>query len=330
MTRKFFVDSKGLFILEGMIAKSGSMLNVFRMITTVAKYPSNVLITGETGTGKDMVARAIYNLSPRNNKPFVAINCASLVEGLLESELFGHVRGAFTGALKDKPGLFEVANGGTLFLDEVGDLPLPLQAKLLRVIETGEVRRVGDTNMKKVDVRIISATNRSLKKLVEEGKFREDLYYRLNVINIHIPPLRERKEDIPVLVDYFLGELNQKLGKGIKGVEKEVLSLFKRLPWKGNVRELKNVMERAYIQAPGDTIKLQDLPPEYLEEEKELAAQVKIPSSLEELEKKYIMETLKYASGNCSLAARLLGISRRSLYRKLKKYGIDPKAERKK
>ncbi len=328
MINRFILELEGCYFLEGMVAKSRAMLEIFHTIIMVARYPSNVLITGETGTGKDMVARAIYNLSPRQNKPFIAINCASLVEGLLESELFGHVRGAFTGALKDKPGLFEVADGGTIFLDEIGDMPLPLQAKLLRVIETGEVRRVGDTKVRKVDVRIISATNRSLKEMIKKGRFREDLYYRLNIIQIDIPPLRKRREDIPVLSSYFLGELNQKMGKDIKGLDEKVLELFKNLPWEGNARELRNVIERAYIVAKGDYITLSDIPEEY---RKTTGAEEPpdISTSLEEMERNYIMEILKMTSGNCSRAARFLGISRRSLYRKLKKYGIDPSKERK-
>ncbi len=319
------------YMFEGMVGKSLSMLNVFQMIKQIAPYSTNVLITGETGTGKEMVAHAIHNLSPRKNKPFVVINCAGLVETLLESELFGYVKGAFTGAVKDKPGLFEVANEGTIFLDEVGELPLSLQAKLLRVLEYREIQRIGDTRTRKVDVRIIAATNVDLKALVDAEKYRKDLYYRLNSFQIHLPPLRERKEDIPLLCEHFISELNKELKKDIKGVTQEVLDLFMELPWEGNVRELRNVIERAYIMAKGEFISIEDIPEEYRErkiktkdEEKSLDETEfeETPTTLEEVEKRYIAKILKLTSGNRSKAAKILGLSRRSLYRKLKRYGM--------
>ncbi len=327
---------KGEYLFEGMVGQSISMLNVFHMIKQIAPYSTNVLITGETGTGKEMVAHAIHNLSPRKNKPFVVINCASLVDSLLESELFGHVKGAFTGAVKDKPGLFEVANEGTIFLDEIGDLPLNLQAKLLRVLEYREIQRIGDTKTRKVNVRIIAATNADLKSLVEEEKYRKDLFFRLNSFRIHIPPLRERIEDIPLLCNHFINQLNKELKKDIKGVTQDVLELFMRLPWEGNVRELKNVIERAYIMAKGDFIEIGDIPLEYREykkdnEEIEITGknskidnmiEDETPTTLQELEKRYIAKVLKMTSGNRSKAAKILGLSRRSLYRKLKKYGL--------
>ncbi len=325
---------KGDYVFEGMVGKSIGMLNVFHMIKQIAPYSTNVLITGETGTGKEMVAHAIHNLSPRRNKPFVVINCAGLVDTLLESELFGHVKGAFTGAVRDKPGLFEVANEGTIFLDEIGELPLALQAKLLRVLEYREIQRIGDTKTRKVNVRIIAATNVDLKSKVEEQKYRKDLFFRLNSFCIHIPPLRERKEDIPLLCQHFINQLNNELKKDIKGVTQEVLDLFMELPWEGNVRELRNVIERSYIMAKGEFIDIEDLPVEYKEikgkdptqsiddDINDIDMLEESPTTLEELEKRYIAKVLKMTSGNRSKAARILGLSRRSLYRKLKKYGL--------
>jgi len=323
---------KGDYVFEGMVGKSIGMLNVFHMIRQIAPYSTNVLVTGETGTGKEMVAHAIHNLSPRRNKPFVVINCAGLVDSLLESELFGHVKGAFTGAVRDKPGLFEVANEGTIFLDEIGELPLGLQAKLLRVLEYREIQRIGDTKTRKVNVRIIAATNVDLKARVEEEKYRKDLFFRLNSFCIHIPPLRERREDIPLLCQHFINQLNNELKKDIKGVTQEVLDLFIELPWEGNVRELRNVIERSYIMAKGEFIDIEDLPVEYREirkREDSSDAEQSIkdvledsPTTLEELEKRYIAKVLKITSGNRSKAAKILGLSRRSLYRKLKRYGL--------
>ncbi len=323
---------KGDYVFEGMVGKSIGMLNVFHMIRQIAPYSTNVLVTGETGTGKEMVAHAIHNLSPRRNKPFVVINCAGLVDSLLESELFGHVKGAFTGAVRDKPGLFEVANEGTIFLDEIGELPLALQAKLLRVLEYREIQRIGDTKIRKINVRIIAATNVDLKARVEEEKYRKDLFFRLNSFCIHIPPLRERREDIPLLCQHFINQLNNELKKDIKGVTQEVLDLFIELPWEGNVRELRNVIERSYIMAKGEFIDIEDLPVEYREirkREDSSDAEQSIkdvledsPTTLEELEKRYIAKVLKITSGNRSKAAKILGLSRRSLYRKLKRYGL--------
>ncbi len=316
------------YTFEGMVGQSLAMLEIFNTIKHIAKYPATVLITGETGTGKEMIARAIHNLSPRVSKPFVTINCAGLVETLLESELFGHVKGAFTGATRDKPGLFEIASGGTIFLDEVGELPLSVQAKLLRALEQHEIQRIGDVKIKKIDVRVIAATNRDLKTMVKEGKYRKDLFYRLNTIHIHLPPLRERKEDIPVLAEYFVTELNKQIGKDIKGIKPEVIERLKEIPWEGNVRELRNVIERAYIMTQTEYITLKDLPPEYIEENVSspvlfLSAQEEPQTTLAEMEKRYIMKVLQRTSGNRSQAARILGLSRRSLYRKMKKYGIS-------
>jgi len=315
---------KGDYIFEGMVGQSLSMLNVFSTIKQVSRYSTSVLITGETGTGKEMVAQAIHNLSPRRHRPFVVVNCAGLVETLLESELFGHVKGAFTGAIKDKPGLFEIADKGTIFLDEIGEMPLSLQAKLLRVLEHHEVQRVGDIKVKKVDVRVIAATNCDLKEMVDENRYRKDLFFRLNTICIHIPPLRERKEDIPLLCQYFINQLNEEIGKGIKGLDPKVSELFQHLPWEGNVRELKNVIERAYIMAETEYITLKDIPQTYRTQKLEQISLFKPgkQTTLAEIERRYIQKVLELTSGNRSQAARVLGLSRRSLYRKLKKYGI--------
>ena len=319
---------RGEYLFEGMVGQSLSMLNVFHTIKQIAPYSTNVLITGETGTGKEMVAHAIHNLSPRKNKPFVIINCAGLVENLLESELFGHVKGAFTGAIRDKPGLFEVANEGTIFLDEIGELPLSLQAKLLRVLEYREIQRVGDTKTRKVDVRIIAATNVDLKAMVEAEKYRKDLFFRLNSFCINIPPLRDGREDIPLLCQHFISQLNEELKKDIKGVTQDVLNLFMELPWEGNVRELKNVIERAYIMAKGEFITIDDIPTEYKEMSEKKSTKIDenelgdSPTTLAEMEKRYIAKILKLTSGNRSQAAKILGLSRRSLYRKLKRYGL--------
>lgn len=297
----------GDYVFEGMVGQSLTMLNIFTTLKHIAKYPTSVLITGETGTGKEMVAKAIHNLSPRANKPFVTINCASLVETLLESELFGYVKGAFTGAVRSKPGLFEIADGGTIFLDEIGDLPLSVQAKLLRVLEQHEIQRVGDVKPKKVDVRVIAATNRDLKKRVEEGKYRKDLLYRLNTIHIHIPPLRERKEDIPVLAQYFIRQLNQEIGKDIKGLDNQVTELFQQLPWDGNVRELRNIIERAYIMTKGEYITLKDLPSEYHQKKqtKTFALEPSSQTTLAEIEKIYHEDFTDYFWKSFSGSAHL-------------------------
>jgi len=319
---------RGEYIFEGLVGQSLSMLNVFHMIKQIAPYSTNVLITGETGTGKEMVTHAIHNLSPRRHKPFVVINCAGLVETLLESELFGYVRGAFTGAVKDKAGLFETAEGGTIFLDEIGELPISLQAKLLRVLEYREIQRVGDTKTKKVDVRLIAATNVDLKSMVETKEYRKDLFFRLNTFCIHLPPLRERREDIHLLCQHFISRLNDEIKKDIIAIDQEVADLFMELPWEGNVRELKNVIERAYIMAEGNFITIKDIPPEYRKKNlKRSIRNVKPvesapPTTLAEMEKEYIAKVLELTSGNRSQAARLLGVSRRSLYRKLKRYGL--------
>ncbi len=298
-----------------LIGKSREMQRVYEKLEIVAPTDSNVLIVGETGTGKDLVARMIHYNSKRKNKPFVKINCAAIPENLLESELFGYKKGAFTGAVEDKPGKFELADGGTIFLDEIGDMSLSLQAKLLRVIEEKEFERLGDVETRKVDVRIIAATHRDLRKLMEEGRFREDLFYRLNVVTIYLPPLRERIEDIPLLVDHFIKQFSQKMGKEVKGVEEDVMDFFIDYPWPGNVRELEHVIEHAMIHAKGAFIKPSDLPEYLFEKERE-------GKKIEDVEREHIERILREVGWSMQKASKALGISRTTLWRKIKKYGI--------
>ena len=245
---------------KNIIAESRQMLDIFGLVRKVADYNTTVLITGESGTGKELIARAIHYNGSRKDKSFIAVNCGAIPAQLLESELFGHVKGAFTDAVRDKNGLFEEADGGTIFLDEIGELPRELQVKLLRVIQEGELRRVGDSKSRKIDVRIIAATARDLTEEIKKGNFREDLFYRLNVVPIKIPPLRERQDDIPLLLKFFLGKYAKKFGKTINGIHEQAMSRLLNYPWPGNVRELENVIERAVILADADMIKSENLP----------------------------------------------------------------------
>jgi DNA-binding NtrC family response regulator len=302
-----------------LIGKSAGIAEVKRLIDRIAPSDKPVLILGESGTGKELVARAIHEKSSLSNRPLVVINCAALPESLLESELFGHEKGAFTGAVDAKPGLFEIADGGTLFIDEFGELAGGLQAKLLRVLEDGSMRRIGSVKERRVKVRLIAATNRDLSKDVAVGRFREDLYYRVNVLSITIPPLRERAEDIPLLVEHFLGN-SWKLGPG-------VLDLFQSSPWPGNVRQLINALERAKILADGTLISIGNLPPELrkshpleVASSAESVAGIGDSIPLESLSRMHITEVLRRNQGNKAKAARELGIARRSLYRILEKW----------
>jgi DNA-binding NtrC family response regulator len=302
--------------VPGMVGASRAMREVTGLIARVAPSPLSVLVTGESGTGKELVARAIHRASGLD--AFVAVNCAALPDDLLESELFGHERGAFSGAVKDKPGLFEAADGGVLFLDEIGDLPLPLQPKLLRALESGEIRRVGSTNTRIVATRVIAATNKDLEALVREGKFREDLFWRLNVLSIHVPALRERPADIALLVEHFAGGLT---------VSPEAMARLTAHPWPGNVRELRNVLERAITLRPGAAIALEDLPPAIATRERDellaTGAQQDVP--LRDVERSYILMVLERTGGNKSRAAEILGLDRKTLYRKLDEFGYrDP------
>ena len=311
------------------IGNSAAMQRVFDLVSQVADSRANVLVTGESGTGKEMIARAIHEMSERRDGPFIVVNCAAIPENLLESELFGHVRGAFTGALHNKEGLFELADGGTLFLDEVGDLPLPLQVKVLRAIQEKSFRRVGGTHDQKVDARIVSATNRRLEEEVAGARFREDLYYRLNVIEIPLPPLRERKDDVALLVDHFIEKYARELGKDVKGMSDEALAKVLAYRFPGNVRELENVIERAAALTRGPVIQVESLPRSLLErEEPEPAARipregVHLDRLMEEYERSLILEALRPAGGVKKKAAKLLGISFRSLRYRLEKLGID-------
>lgn len=312
--------------LENIVGRSPQMLQVYKTVARVAESRSTILIAGESGTGKELVARAIHFNSPRSSKSYVAVDCGSLAETLLESELFGHVRGAFTGAVTNKKGLFEEADNGTCFLDEVGDISLAMQAKLLRVIQEHEIKRVGGTETTKIDVRIIAATNKNLEELVAEKKFREDLFYRLNVVSIHLPPLRERLDDIPFLADHFLRKHAAENEKPVSRISAEVLDLLLRYQWPGNVRELENVIERAVTLSPHSLILPEDLPRRLRVEPSEISA-TSLPSqvSLTELEKIYIKKVLEETGGNKKRAADILGIDRRTLYRMAARYGISLK-----
>jgi DNA-binding NtrC family response regulator len=314
---------QGVVAFEGMIARSQKMIEVFAFIERLARYPTTALVTGESGTGKELVARALHNLSPLRDKPFVTCNCTTLTPTLLESELFGYVRGAFTGADRDRVGLFEAANGGTIFLDELGELPLGVQVKLLRVLENREIKRVGSPAAIQIDIRVIAATNRDLEEMVGAGTFRSDLFYRLNVGAINLPSLRERPDDIEPLVRHFISVCNTKLGRSVAGVSPRVLDLLQRYPWPGNVRELANVIERALVVARGTVILPEHLPPLLLETRTEHVGRNGAPElSLEAAEREQILRALQASGGKRIEAARLLGLSRRTLYRKLDRYGI--------
>ncbi len=305
------------------IGKSPPMKKLFRKIFKVAATDSTVLITGESGTGKELVARAIHAYSNRKEKEFVAVDCSALVETLLESELFGHVKGSFTGAYQTKHGLLELANHGTFFFDEISNLSPNIQAKLLRVIQEREFMKIGDYKKIKVDIRIISASNKDISKAVEKGEFREDLYYRLSVVPINLPPLRERIEDIPLLVDHFLKKISKKIKREPPEVSKETMEILKHYPWPGNVRELEHVIERILILEDTDIIKPEHLPSFIIQQDDEIKDFVKLPLSLEEMEKRYIKFVLKYTKGKKTEAARILGINRKTLSMKIKKYGIQ-------
>ena len=329
LENQVIVDSaEGTFHLEGLVAESSVMQTALNVSARAAQSDATVLILGETGTGKEVIARAIHKASLRSKKAFLAVNCGALAEGLLESELFGHEKGAFTDANTRRIGRFEEADGGTLFLDEVGDLSMGLQVKLLRVLQEGEFQRVGSNQTLKTDVRVIAATLRDLDRMVREGSFREDLFYRLNVITVRIPPLRSRREDISALAETFLKYYAQKNKKEIKGFSRETMDVLLRHSYPGNVRELENAIERAVVMARGDVLGINDLPDVIMGGEKKEQRGVpagSLPDRLEAIERDAIKDAMEKSKGVQSQAARLLGINERNLRYKLKKYGLKGK-----
>lgn len=303
------------------IGESAAIKQVYTMINKVAHSSSNILITGKSGTGKELVARAIHQNSPRADAPFVPINCGAIPENLFESELFGFKKGAFTGAVMDKDGVFRAANGGTLFLDEVGEIPVHIQVKLLRAIEEKEIKPIGSPSSFKVDVRVLSASNKDLLREIEEGNFREDLYYRLNIIDIHLPSLSERRDDIPLLVNHFIRKYNQELKRKVLGVDNETIKVLMNYKWKGEVRELENVIERAVLLCESDYITLKDLPPHaYTGVSMDYADDLK--TSVRNFEKQHILSILKRVDNDKNRCAEILGIGLSSLYRKIDELDI--------
>jgi DNA-binding NtrC family response regulator len=321
----------------GMMGRSPVMQELFSLIQRLAPHAKVVLISGETGTGKELAARAFHQAGPRRNRPFVTINCSAVVDTLFESELFGHVRGAFTGAVDSKPGVFEAAQGGTLFLDEIGELPLSVQAKLLRALEYGEVQRVGSLQPKKVDVAVIAATNRDLRSEVAAGRFRGDLFYRLNVVEVTLPPLRDRREDIPYLTAAFIRECAARIRKPLNGLTHTAERLLFNARWDGNVRELKNVVERACMLAEGSTVSERELAGAFGPVAASTTARDRSPGAgrgaegaapLEDIEREHILDVLRKVDGNRMKAAKVLGISRRALYRRLERHHLADEAPR--
>ena len=316
------------FGFEGVIGNSPQMLDVIVRLQRIAPTDASVLIEGDTGTGKELVAKAIHQNSPRKKRPFVPLNCAALSENILESELFGHIKGAFTDASTDRVGKFEYADGGTLFLDEVGDMPLPTQIKLLRVLESGEITRVGSNDPVQVDVRILSATNRDLEKAVSQGSFREDLYHRLKVVTITLPRLIDRREDVPLLIDYFVKEHLSRHGKKINGISTAARRRLLAFDWPGNVRQLRNVIESMVVVDYDEVLDLDDLPAELapddvmVERNQMGGLHELVGKSMDEIEELFIAETLKVTVGNREEAAKMLGIGERTLYRKIKQYEL--------
>jgi two-component system response regulator AtoC len=309
------------------VARSEAMAHVFELVGKVAKHKTTVLITGESGTGKDLIAKTLHSNGNRASVPMVSVNCGSIPENLLESELFGYKKGAFTDAVKDKPGLFDEADGGTIFLDEIGELPLSLQVKLLRVLQEEEISPLGSTASKKIDVRVIAATSRDLRKEVDEGRFREDLFYRINVMKIHLPPLRERRGDIPLLVGYFINLYNQRLEKDIEGLSSQAMPILMAYSWPGNIRELENVIERAILLGKGRWITPADLP-QSITSAQNISSTIppehtlSIKKATKTLERDLIQKALELTAGNRSKAAKILEISRPILISKIKDYGL--------
>ncbi|HEV8551570.1 MAG TPA: sigma-54 dependent transcriptional regulator [Polyangiaceae bacterium] len=331
----------------GIIGQSPSLMELYTLLDRVADTPTTVLVTGESGTGKELVARAVHENSSRRGKPFIKVNCAAIPRDLMESELFGYERGAFTGAVGSKPGRFELASGGTLFLDEIGSIPVEMQVKLLRALQESEFERVGGVKTIRVDVRLVAATNTDLKKEIAAGAFREDLYYRLNVVPIRLPPLRERREDIPLLVEHFVRKFDARLRKNVTGIEPEALDVLLEHPWPGNIRELENVIERAVLFCDGDALRPVDLPSDLAPRTPEppLAAPLhksqaaavpaasdglkeQVKAAMTRLERELIIKALEQTGGNVTHAARLLKISRKGLQLKMKELGLRERDER--
>jgi DNA-binding NtrC family response regulator len=310
-----------------MIGSGPGMTRVFDLVKRVAPANASVVITGESGTGKEVVARAVHNLSPRKDKAFLALNCSAIPPTLIESELFGYERGAFTGADQRRLGNFELAHGGTLFLDEIGELPIEVQGKFLRVLEERKVRRLGGKSEVEVDVRVICATNRDLKEEIRKTRFREDLFFRLNVFNLHLPPLRERREDVPLLVQHFLEKFSGETGKHVQGVSPQAMDVLQNYAWPGNIRELRNTVERAMILVDGDLIGEEHLPPDMRPSRPETATlRVALGAPLKDVEKEYILATLQKNGGNKARTAEILRISEKTLYNKLNRYAATARA----
>jgi DNA-binding NtrC family response regulator len=330
VTRRKLRDTGSLGSLVG---ASKKMQEIFRLIEMVAPSTASVLITGASGTGKELVARTVHELSPRRNKPFVPINCAAIPETLIESEIFGHEKGAFTGALERRTGCFELAEGGTLLLDEIGEMPIGTQAKLLRVLEDRKLRRLGSKVETTVDVRVLAATNKVPEEAVARGELRNDLYYRLNVFNINMPPLREHKEDIPDLVQRLLAEMGEKHGRKVSAVSEAVINQFRNYSWPGNVREMRNTLERAIIVCEGALIETKHLPPGFGQAPVRISAEdpdsvhLGVGTTVEEAEKQLIIKTLEATNNNKTRAAEILGISLKTLHNKLKEYGSAAAAD---
>ena len=306
---------------EGILGTSPKMHAIVQRLSQIAPTDVSVLILGESGTGKELVAKSLHNNSQRRQKQFVPLNCAALSEGILESELFGHEKGAFTGASYTRKGRFEHANGGTLFLDEVGDIPVATQVKLLRVLEDYQITRIGSNNPVDIDVRLLSATHRDLRAMIEEGSFREDLFFRLNVVTVEIPPLRERTVDIPILVNYFINEYARIHAKLVEGISREAVRILTRYPWPGNVRELKNAVENMVVIAQGRTLAEEDIP-NHIQPAEGVDGVPAVGTTIQEMEKELIRSTLASVNGNRKQAAALLGIGERTLYRKIAEYGL--------
>lgn len=319
---------------SGLMGRAPAMIELYKEIARVAPSRTTVLIMGESGTGKELVARAIHKHSPRSGRNFVAVNCGALTETLLEAELFGHVRGAFTGAFGDRKGLWEEASGGTLFLDEIGETSSAMQVKLLRALQEGEVRRVGSSQAARVDTRVVAATNRDLEREVKAGSFREDLFYRLSVVTIRVPPLRERRSDIPLLVEHFLRLAAEKTGRGRLGLDEVTLKLLVAYEWPGNVRELESFIEYAALHARGSEVRPEDLPAK-LQTNGVRSPSLSTPlhilfedlPSLDEIERRYLLHVLKAVQGNRTRAAEILGVDRRTLYRMAERFGIEMNRE---